>query len=285
MDPLKAVRMRVTECLQQASLYYGREFREIPVAFDLSGNTAGSFCCLRNKETGAMIEPRFRFNRILARDNLSHFLSDTCPHEVAHYVTRTLWGKVKPHGKEWTDVMTQVFKIEADRCHSMDTSKAVKNAFRYKCGCDEERELSTVRHNRIKRGSKYRCQKCMQILVFVEQAKKAEAPVIERLYISTASNRLNAKQISKIVQLVADHQVRSIVADGLLLPGAQLVPLGKKLNVPMDAVFKHSSPETLPGGVSHAIVFADVQQERQGRIAKAFEQRGVRVRLVRAGVG
>ncbi|MNJ70704.1 hypothetical protein D3C77_671820 [compost metagenome] len=82
-----------------------------------------------------------------------------------------------------------------------------------------------------------------------------------------------------------DHQVATIVVDWLIAGERPLQLLSKKLKVPLSSVTRHASPDTLPGGVTHAIVFADGKNERQGRVAKAFEQRGVKVRLVRAGVG
>lgn len=288
VDELKAVRARVTECLALASSRFGRVFPEIPVRFDLTGRTAGMYRYRIDKHTGKPKDQEFRFNRILAKENLRTFLDDTCPHEVAHYITRTIWGtEPSSHGAEWQGIMRDVFKLDPSRCHSMDTSRAVKKSFVYRCGCKgKDHKLSTTKHNRVQRKAAIlQCKTCGEILEFVQQAEKAPAPVISKLFISTSGPALDSAQADRIAKLIIDHQVNQVVVDCLITGERHRQLLSKKLNVPLASVTRHPTPDTLPGGVTHAIVFGDGQDERQGRVAKAFEQRGVKVRMVRAGVG
>ena len=288
VDELKAVRIRVTECLEMAASYFSRDIPEIPVLFDLTGKTGGMFSYRQNKETGRCYDLQFRFNRILARENLSEYLNNICPHEVAHYITYLIWGaKVEPHGAEWTQVMVEVFQIRADRCHQLDTSRSVKREFLYRCGCEGKRfRLSTKRHNRmVQRKAFYSCRTCDQVVVFLREADKAEAQVIPKLFISTAGPTIDKAQVDRIAKFILDHQVKQIVLDCLITGERHRELLSKKLKVPSSSVLRHLSPETLPGGVTHAIVFSDGKDERQVRVARAFEQRGVKVRMVRAGVG
>lgn len=287
VDELKAVRARVTECLALASAHFGRDFPEIPVLFNLTGKTGGMFRYRIDPNSHQLIDLSFRFNRILARENLAEYLGQVCPHEVAHYITRSVWGmRVSTHGKEWQSVMTGVFKLAPDRCHSMDTSRAMKKEFLYQCGCGgREHRLSTTRHNRVARGYIYHCNKCGKNLEFLKQADKAQAQFIPKLFISTAGCTVEKSHVDRIAGLIVDHQVGAIVADWLIADERHLQLLSKKLKVPLSSVARHTSSLTLPGGVTHAIVFADSDSERQGRVAKAFEQRGVKVRMVRAGAG
>ena len=111
------------------------------------------------------------------------------------------------------------------------------------------------------------------------------APIISKLFISTSGPTIDSDQADRIVKLIIDHQVKQVVLDCLITGERHRELLSKKLKVPSSSVLRHLSPDTLPGGVTHAIVFSDGKDERQVRVARAFEQRGVKVRMVRAGVG
>ncbi len=99
---------------------------------------------------------------MLFKENADAFLSDVIPHEVSHLLVWTLFGMVQPHGKEWQSVMRTVFNCSPDTTHQFDV-KRVTRTFRYVCECDSY-ELSTRRHNNIKRGAKYKCKKCNALL-------------------------------------------------------------------------------------------------------------------------
>lgn len=288
VDELKAVRIRVTECLELASTHFCRVFPEIPVRFDLTGRTGGMYRYRIDKHTGKLKDQEFRFNRVLAKENLQEYLDQICAHEVAHYITRNVWGpSPSPHGPEWQGVMRDVFKLDPSRCHRMDTSRAVKNSFIYKCACKGENHLlSTKKHNQVQRRSAiFKCKRCGEILEFIQQVEKAQPPVISKLFISTTGPAIDSAQADRIAKLIIDHQVIHVVVDCTITGERNRQLLSKKLGVPLSSVTRHLNAETLPGGVTHAIVFGDGQDERQGRVAKAFEQHGVKVRMVRAGVG
>lgn len=119
----------------------------------------------------------------------------------------------------------------------------------------------------------------------MESADKAAAQVISKLFISTPGPAIDTAQADRIAKLIIDHQVNQVVIDCSITGERYRQLISKKLNVPLASVTRHPTPDTLPGGVTHAIVFGDGQDDRQGRVAKAFEQRGVKVRMVRAGVG
>ena len=138
----------------------GGEFEIPEIKFNLKGSSAGVCCMVLNKCT-------LRFNPKLFEKNEENFLKYTVPHELAHYITRLLYGNVKPHGKEWKNVMN-LFGIEDPlRCHSFDTSDLYP--WIYKCKC-REYSISPKRHFMIVRGKRtYTCDDCHKRIEFVEK--------------------------------------------------------------------------------------------------------------------
>jgi SprT protein len=106
----------------------------------------------------------------LFAQNQGYFLSDVIPHELAHLVVYRYFGKVKPHGVEWQQVMTKVFGIAPEVRHRLDVTSIGIQTFKYQCACDSML-LTAVRHNRIRSGKQqYHCRKCRQALVLSEHA-------------------------------------------------------------------------------------------------------------------
>ena len=90
-------------CIDQASALYGREFKTVPVDFDLSGRCAGMYQ-VRGRAR------RIRFNPWLFAKYYQDSIGDTVIHEVAHYIVDSLYGlkRVKPHGAEWKKIMVDL---------------------------------------------------------------------------------------------------------------------------------------------------------------------------------
>ena len=87
------------------------------------------------------------------------------PHEIAHLIVFAVWGKVKPHGKEWQSVMQNIFGIPAQTTHSMDISKVRGVTFAYRCRC-QTHQLTVRRHRAVVRGDRqYTCRKCGSVLI------------------------------------------------------------------------------------------------------------------------
>ena len=159
MQELKnRVEEKMLECISKAEESFGRDFPMIPVRYDLKGRCAGQFCTRYGSSY-------LRVNTVLLTENVEHYIAQTIPHEVAHYINRVTSPFASAHGNEWKNIMTRIMGVRADRCHSYDTSNARQGSkttkrFTYKCGC-KTHELSTVRHNRIvRRGTVYTCKKC-----------------------------------------------------------------------------------------------------------------------------
>jgi SprT protein len=107
----------------------------------------------------------------LFEQNQAHFLSDVIPHELAHLLVYRYFGRVKPHGREWRQVMTQVLGVPAEVRHRLDVTNIGIKTFAYHCACDTML-LSAVRHNRIRSGKqRYHCTKCREALQFSENEK------------------------------------------------------------------------------------------------------------------
>lgn len=118
-------------------------------------------------------ESFIRYNSGIFHRYFEENLTQTVPHEVAHYVVFHRHGRrAKPHGREWKQVM-QDFGVPAQVTSKLDVSDfSTRNLQRYsyRCGCSEH-QLTSIRHNRIQRGTRaYGCPKCRQPLVLAGDA-------------------------------------------------------------------------------------------------------------------
>lgn len=169
----KAIREKVTECLNRACRNYGISQYRPDIDFSLKGAVAGQCRVTYCKETKKIVNARLRFNLPVAIENQDHFLSQTVPHEVAHLVVfLKMWRKREvPHGREWQKIMEMCFGLQADRCHSYNIKGHVKRwprPFIYRCGC-RDFSLTTLMHNRIQGGSRRACPMCNKELIFIRK--------------------------------------------------------------------------------------------------------------------
>jgi len=163
---LKELQLEITAqtlaCWQQAEEFYKIELPVVEIKFDLTGRTAGE-AHFREKAFGGW-DLKLRFNLNIAEMQLEDFLKETVPHEVAHLVT-VFQFQSPGHGKHWQNVMRECFNIvEPTRCHNYKTNSA-RRTFIYKCSC-REHEITSIIHNRIKKGRKYYCKGCKTPLTF-----------------------------------------------------------------------------------------------------------------------
>ena len=144
------------DLLQRAAPLTGKLLPVPPIRFDLRGKSAGQ---LRIDHRGGCT---IRYNLALLDRHGEAFLRDTVPHETAHYVAYRLHGRgIRPHGPEWQQIM-QLFGADPSRCHDYDVSGLSTRRLRtflYHCDCGSH-HLSSIRHNRIARGERYRCRRC-----------------------------------------------------------------------------------------------------------------------------
>lgn len=277
MDQTKLVLQRVEECLVMARKHYGIDLPWIECLFDITGSTAGKYCTKGTRRW-------FRFNRGLIEHNLNHFIVDTIPHEVSHYVCRSIWGrKVKSHGNEWKSVMRDVYKLEPTRCHSMDT-QSLTVTFEYTCDCpDQVHKLSKRQHYRALRNPTTHCLKCKARVTFQREVgpSKNPLPIVDKLFVSTGGRALTSDDLGRVKKIISACEVKTVVADGMM-SRRECEELAKKLGWPRDLVQRHERLDSLPNNVSHAVLFEKQGSDRHTRMAKAYAERGVIVRVIKA---
>ncbi|VAW98260.1 hypothetical protein MNBD_GAMMA22-2440 [hydrothermal vent metagenome] len=155
--------------IQRAGRFYERQFKIIPVLFDLSGRASGMYCIKARKKY-------IRYNPYLFAKYYDDSLSDTIPHEVAHYISDELYGlkNIKPHGQQWKSVM-QLFGVTAKATGNYDLTGIPTRQHKrinYHCACDTYL-FTTKRHNQVVRGqSNYACRKCGEILMLTPNTEQ-----------------------------------------------------------------------------------------------------------------
>lgn len=99
--------------------HYKQTFPRAEVRFDIRNTNGGEAHFGKNPN-------RIRYNLTFLVENEAEFLETTVPHEVAHLVARHVYTskpmngkKVRPHGKEWKEVMG-VLGVEPRIKHSYD---------------------------------------------------------------------------------------------------------------------------------------------------------------------
>ena len=156
------VQRKLSQSLQLAAVYFKRKFTMPDVNYELRGIKAGVAYLQKNE---------IKFNRTLLLENADEFIRQVVPHELAHLIVYQMFGRVKPHGREWQLVMNEIFNLPADTCHQFDIKNVQGKNFEYRCAC-QTHFLSTRRHNRIVREKiEYLCRKCKGKLVFVDETE------------------------------------------------------------------------------------------------------------------
>lgn len=146
---------KIETCYQHAECRLNRAFSRPHINFKQRGKAAGSARLQTNE---------LRFNPVLLQENQQHFITHTVPHEVAHLLVYQLYGRTKPHGKEWQQIMNQIFGLTAKTTHQYDVSNVKGKTFTYACQCAEH-QLTIRRHNKIVRDNiKYICRLCKHSL-------------------------------------------------------------------------------------------------------------------------
>ncbi|KIL03109.1 hypothetical protein EGJ28_21320 [Stutzerimonas xanthomarina] len=281
MDTVKLAHDEVHACLARAGSFYSRTFWITEILFNLSGSTAGQFQWSRD-----LTSQRIRLNRILLDQNPQEMLRTIIPHEVAHLVACQLYGPKVGHGPRWKQIMMNCFNLPPDRCHDLDTSLASAKPFIYRCGC-KAFNISTRMHKQMERGQLRHCKACKQPLAYshVEEVEKVVLRM-EKLFLAAHDNRLSRTDIQRVTGLIGGHKLgRLVIQPSLAVSRRELL---SALSLTADRCLDHPRPDTLPGGLTHAILFADSTDTRMKRAAAVLRDRGVKVRVVarsNAGAG
>ena len=140
-----------------AEQHFSRVFPMPSIEVSMRGKAAGKALLQLNE---------IKLNKVLAQENPQTFIDEVLPHELAHLITHQVFGRVRPHGKEWQYVMYKVFNLMPSRTHTMDVKSVQGKTYEYRCACSHI-PLSIRRHNKVIRGeSFYSCKKCRQELTF-----------------------------------------------------------------------------------------------------------------------
>lgn len=154
----QALAQQVEHCYQIAEAKLSRTFPRPELGFAMRGQAAGAAHLQQN---------RLRFNLTLAADNQAEFLNQVVPHEVCHLLAWQLFGRVKPHGAEWQQLMVDVYGLVPLVRHQFDVTKVTSKRFDYRCGC-QTHQLTVRRHNKIQRGqAEYHCRRCQGPLTLI----------------------------------------------------------------------------------------------------------------------
>jgi SprT protein len=88
-------------------------------------------------------------------------------HELCHMAVSIRWPTARPHGQKWKKLMTHM-GFPPNRCHNLIPARAHRQKrWPLRCVC-REHQVTTVIFNRIKKGTKYRCRHCKNILAGAE---------------------------------------------------------------------------------------------------------------------
>lgn len=146
---------KIELCYQMAESQLQRRFPRPEVNFKLRGKSAGVAHLSLNK---------IRFNLQMLQENQQVFIDQVVPHEICHLLCHQLYGKVKPHGLEWQQLMRDLYQQEPRTTHSFNVQAKPQPRFNYQCQCGVV-ALSIRRHNKVVRNqANYRCKRCMQVL-------------------------------------------------------------------------------------------------------------------------
>ena len=151
----QAIVEAVEDCYLLAERQLNRRFPRPEINFKLRGKSAGTAHLQLNK---------LRFNPILLEENLQEFIQQVVPHEICHLLAYQLYGRVKPHGKEWQALMVNLYGLIPSTTHSLNTDSVASKTFDYQCRCGVV-ALSVRRHNKVQRQQTlYRCRRCNETL-------------------------------------------------------------------------------------------------------------------------
>ena len=156
-----AVRSKVIETIEKARMVYGKDIPMPNIKFSNRMTTTAGKWQRKNYQYNVV------FSLPIMDNNDTHaFCEDTVIHEIAHHVDYIAHGSTG-HNQRFYGVMRMLGHKNPTRCHSFEVQRRKTKTHKYVCrGCGQIMELSTVRHNRVLRGVRYKHNACGGGLVF-----------------------------------------------------------------------------------------------------------------------
>ncbi len=168
----QAVINAVHHFIDKANSLYNKELEYPRIRFDKRGAVGGT-------AHGQKWELNFNYGLLV--DNLSEYINQVAPHEVAHLVVHALVGVERSrsgrrisHGRNFKRVMRS-FGCDTSTTHDMDVSKVKRKTkqFEYACnGCGEHINMGAIRHKKQQSGAanyRHACSQRQAGIVFVKQ--------------------------------------------------------------------------------------------------------------------
>ncbi|MWN90217.1 SprT family zinc-dependent metalloprotease [Gilliamella sp. Pra-s65] len=147
---------QVMACLRghllQANQRLHSQYRDPKIVYKTKGSIAGS---------ALLTLWEIQLNSIMLLNNGTQFIEEVVPHELAHLLVFKEFGKVKPHGKEWKYIMSEILGKNPTTTHHFPVQR---NTYLYYCNC-QQHHLTSIRHNKIQNNkTSYLCRKCGTML-------------------------------------------------------------------------------------------------------------------------
>lgn len=138
--------------LIQANQFLATTYPEPTIVYKNKGSIAGSAFLSRWE---------IQLNSTMLRENQQAFIDEVVPHELAHLIVFKQFGRVKPHGKEWQYIMSEILGKKPKTTHEFNI---IRNDYLYYCNC-QNHHLTKIRHNKIQHNNiQYICRKCGSLL-------------------------------------------------------------------------------------------------------------------------
>lgn len=170
---IEHARHQCMRALVKAELFLDRELPMPQIRMDLRGKSAGIFQFRtqpgsrgRQLDESALV---VRLNQSLLESHSDIFIKEVIPHEISHLAAYSHYGThIRPHGKEWQNLMENCFRLPANIYHNFPVSSARQHArpYAYQCACGTH-YFTARRHKNRLRGSQYFCQKCKGVLAYI----------------------------------------------------------------------------------------------------------------------
>jgi SprT protein len=107
--------------------------------------------------------------------NRDRYIDEILSHEFAHIITSLIYGRVRPHGREFKYVCYTLFPDAPDIARGsyrggdfiLESKKSYKK-YPYRCKCQKV-YLTSIRHNKIlKKKMSYFCRICKGELIYID---------------------------------------------------------------------------------------------------------------------